>query len=280
VLISTGPLMNRTGRIVKWGNGWVSVRVTTGVGQEEEDLLHNRRSIELFLLPDGSNEEEVTSSVAEGVHEMPELPSPLRRCVTYEVDAAAAADLLDVASFGARECSSLKSSQATEATNESNSSAIERSHASAPAEKSPDNEDNEQTSPSTRNDDSGCARAKPEFADTAQSPTGSVKSCNSGSLHEGGLPLVEMLAREGLSRQHLDLLFGTAALERGRRKVHKPRRYEDTAMLEKRRGSFSESDFDTLRKRQRPVSSPRTAKKSPLKGKGAENLGKSHLHVR
>jgi hypothetical protein len=270
-MISTGPLMNRTGRVVKWGNGWVSVRVTTGVGQEEEGLLHNRRSIELFLLPDGSDEEEQggTSSEADGVHKMPEAPSPLRRCVTYEVDAAAAADLLEVASFGAREYCSLKSSQVTECTNESNRSAIGRSHDSAPAEKSPVNEDDEQISPSTRNDDSGChngARAKPEFVDAAQSSTSSVKSCNSGLPHEEGLPLVEMLAREGLSRQHLHLLFGTAALERGRRKVHKPARYEDTAMLEKRRGSLSENDFDTPSKRQRLESSPRTPKKSPSKG--------------
>jgi hypothetical protein len=266
--------MNRTGRVVKWGNGWVSVRVTTSVGQEEEGLLHNRRSIELFLLPNGSNEEEEgTSSVPDGVHEMPEA-SPLRRCVTYEVDAAAAADLLEVASFGAREFSSFKSSQATECTNESNSSAGERSHDNAPAEKSPDNVDDEQMSLSTRNDNSGCqneARANPGFVDAAQPSTGSVKSCNSGSPHEEGLPLVEILAREGLSRQHLDLLFGTAALERGRRKVHKPARYEDKAMLEKRRGSLSENEFDTPSKRQRPVSSPRTAKKSPRKDEGAEN---------
>lgn len=45
VMIATGPLVNRTGVVEKWGNGWVSVRVRDG-------LLHNRRSVELLVLPD------------------------------------------------------------------------------------------------------------------------------------------------------------------------------------------------------------------------------------
>mmetsp|Transcript_14824 Transcript_14824/g.35880 ORF Transcript_14824/g.35880 Transcript_14824/m.35880 type:complete len:386 (+) Transcript_14824:364-1521(+) len=44
VLISTGPLRDRTGTVEKWGNGWVSVRVP-------EVGLHNRRSFELLLMP-------------------------------------------------------------------------------------------------------------------------------------------------------------------------------------------------------------------------------------
>jgi len=43
VRIATGPLMNRTGRVEKWGNGWVTVRV-------RDDLAHNRRSVELLLI--------------------------------------------------------------------------------------------------------------------------------------------------------------------------------------------------------------------------------------
>lgn len=236
VMISTGPLVNRTGRVVKWGNGWVSVRVTTGSGQEEDGLLHNRRSIELFLLPDGSGEEEGTSSEADVVQPMPEPTNPLRRCVTYETDAAAA-DLLDVASFDTREKSSLESSQATESTNESNSSGMEKSLDGKATEKSTDDEDGQNVSTS-RNDENGFqneTKSKPEVMDAAQSPTGLVTSFQSGSPDLEGLPLVEMLAQEGSSKQQLDLLFGTAALERGRRTVHKPARYEDTAMLEKRK---------------------------------------------
>ncbi len=56
VLIGTGPLENHIGRVVKWGNGWVTVstktmmNVTSDPGSAE--ILHNRRAIELFLLPD------------------------------------------------------------------------------------------------------------------------------------------------------------------------------------------------------------------------------------
>lgn len=48
VLIATGPLVNRTGTVEKWGNGWVTVRVRDG-------LTHNRRSVELFLLPEDAS---------------------------------------------------------------------------------------------------------------------------------------------------------------------------------------------------------------------------------
>eukprot|EP00547_Thalassionema_nitzschioides_P000312 CAMPEP_0194217344 /NCGR_PEP_ID=MMETSP0156-20130528/21036_1 /TAXON_ID=33649 /ORGANISM="Thalassionema nitzschioides, Strain L26-B" /LENGTH=462 /DNA_ID=CAMNT_0038946367 /DNA_START=318 /DNA_END=1706 /DNA_ORIENTATION=+ len=43
VKIATGPLANRIGRVEKWGNGWVTVRV-------RDDLAHNRRSVELLLM--------------------------------------------------------------------------------------------------------------------------------------------------------------------------------------------------------------------------------------
>lgn len=49
VFIAAGHLQNRFGRVERWGNGWVSVRVA-GVG------LHNRRAFELLVpISDGSN---------------------------------------------------------------------------------------------------------------------------------------------------------------------------------------------------------------------------------
>lgn len=62
------------------------------------------------------------------------------------------------------------------------------------------------------------------------------------------LPLVQslMLAQEGLKRKSsLDLLFGTAALERSRRTVHKPERYEDKAMLVRKRNKEGEPECDS-----------------------------------
>jgi len=53
VLIGLGPLVNHIGQIMKWGNGWVSLRIQSGAAAQEMHggLLHNRRSVELFLLP-------------------------------------------------------------------------------------------------------------------------------------------------------------------------------------------------------------------------------------
>jgi hypothetical protein len=45
VIVSAGPLINRSGLVEKWGNGWVSVAID-GVS------VHNRRSFELFLHPE------------------------------------------------------------------------------------------------------------------------------------------------------------------------------------------------------------------------------------
>jgi hypothetical protein len=50
VIVSTGPLFNRSGRVERWGNGWVTVHID-GVG------VHNRRSFELFLHPDQTAED-------------------------------------------------------------------------------------------------------------------------------------------------------------------------------------------------------------------------------
>ena len=48
VKFASGPFVNRIGIVEKWGNGWVTVRVNG-------ELTHNRRSIELYLVPQSSN---------------------------------------------------------------------------------------------------------------------------------------------------------------------------------------------------------------------------------
>ncbi|KAG7367639.1 hypothetical protein IV203_030310 [Nitzschia inconspicua] len=54
VIISTGPFLNRTGHVLRWGNGWVTVKldVDADIPGTEKEMLHNRRSFELFLHPD------------------------------------------------------------------------------------------------------------------------------------------------------------------------------------------------------------------------------------
>ena len=66
-----------------------------------------------------------------------------------------------------------------------------------------------------------------------------------------------MLSPEESSKKYkLDMLFGTAALERSRRSIHKPSRYEDTEMLDrtavnhpKRRDSPTTTDHHSKRQR-------------------------------
>jgi len=63
VLIANGPFANYSGRVVKWGNGWITVALSekhNANGDVEcflnkddgKEFLHNRRAIELYLLPD------------------------------------------------------------------------------------------------------------------------------------------------------------------------------------------------------------------------------------
>ena len=70
VIVLIGPLTNRTGRVEKWGNGWVSVQIP-GMG------VHNRRSFELVLHPD--QRDEIMDNVVNDTS-----PKQLRRCVSHE----------------------------------------------------------------------------------------------------------------------------------------------------------------------------------------------------
>lgn len=59
VKIATGPFINTTGVVEKWGNGWVTVRI-------HERLTHNRRAIELLLVPgDSTSDQEAPSQACE-----------------------------------------------------------------------------------------------------------------------------------------------------------------------------------------------------------------------
>jgi len=98
VTVSTGPLVNRTGRVVKWGNGWVTVRISTGNTTHDGSagLLHNRRSIELFLLPDKQDqqagEEKPKPEVNEGGDENTSLVAISAGSSQLEVPVADSAD--------------------------------------------------------------------------------------------------------------------------------------------------------------------------------------------
>jgi hypothetical protein len=75
VVIAAGPLANRRGTVEKWGNGWVTVRVREG-------LTHNRRSVELYLMPEDSYSYS-SSDVGPFSGDRQVIP----HCVSYEKDA-------------------------------------------------------------------------------------------------------------------------------------------------------------------------------------------------
>lgn len=206
VCIATGPLANHIGRVVKWGNGWVTVRIAQEDPTSEDDaLLHNRRAVELYLIPE---EAEAETLVVENVpREADDRTSQLLRCVSREIEATASETDSVRSRLSPSELSGTCLVNATE------------------------------TKPEACGGDDTTLEAPNEATVSSE---------------EESLPLVKslMLAQEqGLRKnQGLDLLFGTAALERGRRNISKPTRYEDTAMIEKPQGRT-------------PVSSPRSPNK-------------------
>jgi hypothetical protein len=254
VKISTGPLVNNTGRVIKWGNGWVTVRISPGETSTENDegLLHNRRAVELFLVPEEAGKAEETSDVVESIHAVEGGTSSLTRCVSRDIDAQTS------------EGSSLPSRHDTVSPSELSNSQVDV--AVAESEKSidtlagPDSDKNVERQ--SRNEEAQpSAASNPDF----ESPSSAKQTKNQPS-EEDSLPLATslMLAQEqGIRKPGFDLLFGTAALERGRRKVHKPTRYEDTAMLEKTKSRQSSEDDLCSPRKNTPVSSPRSPQKSP-----------------
>ena len=243
VMISTGPLVNHTGRVVKWGNGWVTVRISSEEGGKDDDgLLHNRRAIELFLMSDDSEEMTgATSRAADVVASMNDPSSPLRRCVSIDVHS-----------------SELQLQQGTMSPSEHSVAEVDMREEERPG-KTLEEKESKTKSFGARDDVTML-----DTTDAAVASPSSVKPTKA----EDSLPLVKslMLTQEGCRQQGLELLFGTAALERGRRKVHKPTRYEDTAMLEKPRTSRQSSEHDLFPSCKRtPVSSPRSPRKLPAK---------------
>jgi hypothetical protein len=74
VKVAIGPFMNRIGFVERWGNGWVTVRI-------HENLIHNRRSVELILVPSECNDDELVAKMTNP----PSLEIP---SVSYEIPEA------------------------------------------------------------------------------------------------------------------------------------------------------------------------------------------------
>ena len=238
VMIATGPLSNHVGHVEKWGNGWVTVRLAHDISkqQDEEGLLHNRRAVELFLVPGDSEENFGVSGEVEGI-QVAEGGTPLLRCVSREIDAQGSDTV------------SLHSRQEAVSPIELIGSQVDRSDTVTAFDTMVAEKESDKSTSEPINDKDSQLKASCEApasvndtSDQSSAPVGSKRLViNVFSFAESAM---------ALRNKAVNLLFGTAALERGRRKIQSPTRYEDTAMIEK--GKSRQST---------PVSSPRT----PLK---------------
>jgi hypothetical protein len=227
VRIAIGPLAGRTAKVEKWSNGWVSVRVP-GVG------LHNRRSFELYLVaqsqpPSQKEKEEHGESQgkqpsdmgveeADTVSEEEEQKRALLRCVSRE---AASPSPLTMTKPISTSSSKKKSS-------EKSADAAKNRHSAIGPTEIP------QSPCPTRCGVMDILRT-PVIQHVVTNLVPKVTPCLP-KLPGKDVPLVHslFLAQEGNGK--MDLLFGTAALERSRRTVRKPTLYQDTEMLDKKQG--------------------------------------------
>ena len=249
VMISTGPLAGRIGKVEKWGNGWVTVSIPT-IGQ------HNRRSFELYLRDDGGGGDGNDNS-----HQRQTVAAVTGTLVVannnqQHLNNASDNDLpqLQSASSEAKRLSPTINCIPNHPKEGSSSESEDQSNCSRPrpSTSTPSNNDHTMTPVTPRpryeevtidSKEGNCAKTPiltkaecQEIEKASLLPKVTPSSPKKTKLNID-MPLVEslLLAQEGGSSiYHLDMLFGTAALERSRRTIKKPSNYSDTAMLTKR----------------------------------------------
>eukprot|EP00550_Attheya_septentrionalis_P000559 CAMPEP_0198282038 /NCGR_PEP_ID=MMETSP1449-20131203/1905_1 /TAXON_ID=420275 /ORGANISM="Attheya septentrionalis, Strain CCMP2084" /LENGTH=820 /DNA_ID=CAMNT_0043978109 /DNA_START=649 /DNA_END=3111 /DNA_ORIENTATION=+ len=309
VLISTGPFVNRKARVVKWGNGWVTVQIA--------GILHNRRAVELYLVADDMKEDSSTNILEQDGEEnlaIEHSQLPLDS-TSHSADTGSSNQQESVG--GGNESSancSIEKSQMDrnhESTpslvpavdkvetpelditcssgSEANTEKKKISHASENVEKSIISLDQE------KGHDEKILEKKCEGFTPESSKIKGSRS-NDSTEKDDDLPLVKKLelAQAGCRLHEFDLLFGTAALERSRREVHKPERYEDKAMIESKRekqnqrhghdGNSSESESvshglsSPSRKRKSSDGGRFSSPKEQKRRHGAEDVIGKHFH--
>lgn len=245
--MSTGPLTNHIGRVEKWGNGWISVRLP-GVG------LHNRRSFELYLHPDPNSDGESTSNSG------------------YDRDAARV-EVFDAALNGTSAPGKTYRSELAEDTKAPPTPKLEESLLTQ-------NDTIHEVTPLTScrvvgldhglSTGKGIAHRMSKIMFPAMAPTSPATipespvpesdcKCHDElpnpriegtseveprktkrkprAICDDTIPLMQSLlfAQDGRTgKGKLDLLFGTAALERSRRIIRKPERFEETELFSER----------------------------------------------
>jgi hypothetical protein len=247
VIVSTGSLLNRAGRVEKWGNGWVSVRIA-GVG------VHNRRSFELFLHPNQEKEED--EEVQESCEDDTSL---LQRCVSRDMSEMSRESNLETPTDGSSDEMKEVVSYGRDTANADMpgipAETKQLSIAIALTDVSADEDSSKRLKMSLDTNDTKVGMLEKPSAivdDAAPSATASKglqgekedsekQICTilpivsprtpprpRNTKTDDGLTLVQtlLLAQEGHRHSNFDRLFGTAALDRSRRTVVKPERFE------------------------------------------------------
>lgn len=239
VVISTGPLVSRVGHVEKWGNGWVSVRLP-GVG------LHNRRSFELYLHPEHNPEGKSSNDASSSSSSTVDVFDAARPSTLSPVTQASMVNLGDIHEVtplsSCRMMSIGKQEGKPDVISETSAKSIVFPSCDAPKSPVP-------VPPSP------IPAGKTVLAESQHSRQNqnrfklSIKSPKKEFRMEDR-PLSEslMLAQGSSASSHkLGLLFGTAALERSRRSVQKPTRFEvelPLAKTRKRKRKILEASHD------------------------------------
>lgn len=273
VIVSTGPLANHVGHVEKWGNGWVSVKLPN-IG------LHNRRSFELYLHPEEksaasstaeqlSNDNQVTEPDSEITDRTKEDSSPgierdIRRCISRDNDSSptpvpAGKDVMKSPTTNIHEITPLTSCKVVgidhHKGNKSDNKKVKNIMFPLMNSPKPDTVPESPLTTSERIISKAAASSDVERkeSDEMKEPTG--KFHLPIKTQEGDdMPLVDLLAKEGhLRKGKFGLLFGTAALERSRRSVHRPTWYEPETSAKKRehKEAFIAEDSEVTNKRKR-----------------------------
>lgn len=227
VRVAVGPLEGSIGYVKKWGNGWVSVNIP-GVG------IHNRRSFELYL---HSHEEmddvaEVKQSHLWSIRHEPDSPYPSR---------------------------ALTVSRTWTESNNKEVDAVVVTPRPGMISQTRVKSKNSPIPFLVRVDDASQTNLKDFETFNTISPPVSLRSCISEISNIPSIDSLSLSSDKGsIQRYKLGSLYGTAALDRSRRSIHRPARYEDTEIFANihspRKRSRSRGDEMNIEKRLRGLS--------------------------
>jgi len=230
VHIATGPMADRQGTVEKWGNGWIGVYIP-GVG------LHNRRSFELYLVDEEQEEEE---------HEA--VKTKRRKGETGSEDQSVQGDDAAIARCVSSDAMSPMRLDDDSTNHPSKSKKLPPKLTLRIGSVVENKSRRSQALPVPETPRVGDHKIGMMTTDDVPTLTQTcTKDSEDEAFEDNALPKVtpdsppkrtveracledEVVAASSNKKHKYDMLFGTAALDRGRRTISKPTRYEATAI--------------------------------------------------